>query len=186
MTKPQMIIFMGGQGSGKGTFAKLLMQKHKFNYVEAGAILRAMPADSDIKQKISRGELVGDTDLFPIIAPHITTDSDIILDGFPRTIGQATWLIDNFSDKFNIKIIFLNISEETMLAHIQNRIKEGGNRADDNDENAVRKRIESFKTTTMPAIEWLSNQENLEFLDIHLPGDEIDTNFNYIYNKLYK
>ena len=171
---------MGGQGSGKGTFAKLLMQQQKFNYVEAGAILRAMPADSDIKQKIARGELVGDNDLFPIIAPHITADSDIILDGFPRTLGQAKWLIEKFADAFDIKIIFLNISEETMLAHIQNRIKEGGNRADDADENAVRKRIESFKTTTMPAIEWLSGLPKITFYDIKLPSDDIDINFNHI------
>ena len=180
MTKPTMLLFMGGQGSGKGTFAKLLMQKQKFNYVETGAILRAMPADSDIKQKIARGELVGDADLYPIITPHITTDSDIILDGFPRTLGQAKWLIEKYADTFNIKIAFLNISEEKMLAHIQNRIKEGGNRADDADENAVRKRIESFKTTTMPAIEWLSTLSNITFYDIKLPSDDIDTNFNFI------
>ena len=178
--KPTMIVFMGGQGSGKGTFAKKLMQQQKFNYVEAGAILRAMPSDSDIKQKISRGELVGDNDLFPIITPHITTDTDIILDGFPRTLGQAKWLIEKFADKFNIKIVFLNISEATMLAHIQNRIKEGGNRADDADANAVQKRIAAFKTTTMPAIDWLSTVPNIAFYDIKLPGDDIDINFNYI------
>ena len=184
--KPQMLVFMGGQGSGKGTFAKLLMQKHKFNYVEAGAILRAMPEDSEIKQKIGRGELVGDDDLFPIIAPYISENADIIMDGFPRTIGQAKWLIENYADKFDIRVVFLNISEENMLARIQNRIKEGGNRADDADENAVRKRIESFKTITMPAIDWLAKLNNIEFLDIKLPGDDIDINFNFVYGKLYK
>ena len=178
--KPQMIVFMGGQGSGKGTFANLLRKQHDYNYVEAGAILRAMPADSDIKQKISRGELIGDTDLFPIISKHISTDKDIIMDGFPRTIGQAKWLIDNFAEKFDIKIIFLNISEETMLAHIQNRIKEGGNRADDADEAAVQKRIAAFKSTTMPAIEWLSTLNSVKFYDIKLPTDDIDINFAHI------
>ena len=178
--KPEMIVFMGGQGSGKGTFANLLRKQHDYNYIEAGAILRAMPADSDIKQKISRGELVGDADLFPIISQHMSTDKDIIMDGFPRTIGQAKWLIDNYADKFDIKVIFLNISEETMLAHIQNRIKEGGNRADDADEVAVRKRIAAFKSTTMPAIQWLSTLDNLKFYDIKLPTDDINTNFAHI------
>lgn len=178
--KPQMLVFMGGQGSGKGTFANLLRKQHDYNYVEAGAILRAMPADSDIKQKISRGELVGDADLFPIISQHISTDKDIIMDGFPRTIGQAKWLIENFADKFEIKVVFLNISEATMLAHIQNRIKEGGNRADDADAAAVQKRIAAFKSTTMPAIEWLATLDNLKFYDIHLPTDDIDTNFAHI------
>ena len=67
-----------------------------------------------------------------------------------------------------------------MLAHIQNRIKEGGNRADDTDINAVQKRIAAFKTTTMPAIEWLSTVPSISFYDIKLSGDDIDTNFNLI------
>ena len=175
--KPEMLVFMGGQGSGKGTFAKLLLQQHDYNYVEVGNILRQMPADSEIVQKITRGELLQDEDLFPIVSQYIKTDKDIILDGYPRTIGLAKWLIENYADKFDIKVVFLNITEETMMAHIQNRIKEGGNRADDADENAVRKRIASFKSTTMPAIEWLSTLDNVTFYDIHLPSDNIDINF---------
>ena len=181
MTKPNMIIFMGGQGSGKGTFANLLLkQQQSFDYVEAGDILRHMPSDSEIYKKIMRGELLTDNELFPIIAQYIKPDKDLILDGFPRTIGQAEWFIKNYADKFNIKVIFLNISEEKMLAHIKNRIKEGGNRPDDNDENAVRKRIAAFKSTTMPAIEWLRQQPSVIFFDIKLPTDDININFDYI------
>ena len=178
--KPTMIVFMGGQGSGKGTFAHLLMQKQKFNYVEAGEILRQLPTDSALRKKIMSGELAKDDELFPIISKYIGGNTDIILDGFPRTIGQAKWLIANFADKFDIKVVFLDITEEKMIAHIKNRIKEGGNRADDNDENAVHKRIESFKNITMPAVNWLKNVPTIKFYDIVLPGDDIDTNFNHI------
>lgn len=180
MIKPNMIVFMGGQGSGKGTFANLLLKQHDYNYVEAGAILRQMPPDSEIAKKISRGELLTDAELCPIIAKHITTDKDLILDGVPRTLGQAQWLVANYADKFNIKIIFLNISEATMIAHIQKRIREGGKRSDDKDSAAVQKRIAAFKSTTMPAIEWLSKQPNVQFYDIKLPTDDIDINFNFI------
>ena len=180
MTKPDMIVFMGGQGSGKGTFANLLLKQGQFDYVEAGAILRQMPKDSEICKKITRGELLSDTELFPIMSSHIKTDRDSILDGFPRTIGQAKWFVQNYADKFNIKIVFLNISEDTMIAHIQKRIKEGGNRSDDNDMAAVQKRIAAFKSTTMPAIMWLAEQPNVKFYDIKLPSDDIDINFNHI------
>ena len=118
-----MFVFIGGQGSGKGTFAHLLMQKHDFNYVEAGDILRHISTDSEITQKIAHGELLQDEELLPIISQHISSDKDIILDGFPRTIGQAKWLIDNYSDTFDIRVIFLNIDEDKMIAHIKNRIK---------------------------------------------------------------
>ena len=108
MTKPNMIIFMGGQGSGKGTFAHMLLDKHDYNYVEVGAILRQMPSDSEIGKKVANGELINDTALFSIISEYIKTDKGIIIDGFPRSVSQAKWLIDNYANKFNIQIIFFN------------------------------------------------------------------------------
>lgn len=178
--KPIMIVFMGGQGSGKGTFAKLLLKQHDYKYIETGSILRNMPIDCELCKKMSRGELVSDEDLFPIISDNINTNQDIIMDGFPRTLGQAKWLVENYADKFDIKVIFLNIPEQRMLAHIKKRIDEGGNRKDDADEVAVQKRIAAFKTTTMPAIKWLSTVKVIKFYDIKLPGDDIDINFAFI------
>lgn len=180
--KPQMFVFMGGQGSGKGTFAKLLIkqQNKDFNYIEAGAILRTLPTDSVIGQKILHGELLNDNEIFPVISQHIDVTRDTILDGFPRTLSQAKWLIENFANKFDIKVVFLNIPESKMIAHIKNRMMTGENRADDADENAVHKRIESFKTITIPAVDWLKNEPAIQFYDAVLPSDDIDTNFNYI------
>ncbi len=183
--KPNMIVFMGGQGSGKGTYAKLLLAQSNANYIEMGGILRQMPKDSEIYKKISRGELLSDNELFPIIAKHIKTDKDLIVDGFPRTLGQAKWLVENYNNKFIIKVAFLNISKEMMLARIQNRIKDGGNRADDNDITAVQKRIAAFYTTTIPAIEWLSKQP-LQFFDIKLPEDTISANFERVKKRLFE
>lgn len=184
MTKPNMIVFMGGQGSGKGTFAHMLLSKYNFNYVEAGAILRQMPADSTIGKKVANGELIDDDNLFSIIAEHIKPNHDVILDGFPRTLNQAKWLINNYADKFNIQIIFLNITEDKMIAHIKKRIYEGGNRKDDEDEAAVRKRIDAFKTNTIPAIRWLSNVDGIKFFDVRLSSDDICENFELILHTL--
>ena len=104
--KPIMFVFMGGQGSGKGTFANLMLKQHNYKYIEVGNILRKMPADSELSKKMSRGELVADEDLFPIMSEQLSTTQDIIMDGFPRTLGQAKWLIDNYANKFDIKILF--------------------------------------------------------------------------------
>lgn len=178
--KPKMMVFMGGQGSGKGTFANLIMKQHDYKYIEVGDILRKMPEDSPLRQKMSRGELVADEDLFPIVSEQLSTNQDIIMDGFPRTLGQATWLIDNYTNKFDINILFLDISEQTMFAHIQKRLNEGGGRKDDADDEIVKRRISAFKTTTMPAIQWLQNVPGITFYDLRLPSDDIDINFAYI------
>jgi len=178
--KPKMMVFMGGQGSGKGTFANLMIKQHDYKYIELGGILRQMPADSELSKKMSRGELVADEDLFPIVSDQLSTNQDIIMDGFPRTLGQAKWLIDNYADKFDIQILFLDISEQTMFAHIQKRLSEGGGRKDDADDVVVQRRIAAFKTTTMPAIQWLQTVPNITFYDLKLPSDDIDINFAYI------
>jgi adenylate kinase family enzyme len=72
-----------------------------------------------------------------------------------------------------------------MMAHINKRILEGGNRKDDTDESVVCKRIESFKAVTMPAIQWLSENSDVKFFDIKLPTDDINTNFEHIYHTIF-
>ena len=43
-----IVIIIGGPGSGKGTIAELLMDGRRFNYIETGALFRSLGPDSDI------------------------------------------------------------------------------------------------------------------------------------------
>lgn len=180
--KHTMIVFMGGQGVGKGTFARMLMDQGKYRYVEAGAILRSAPADSEIAKTISRGELVTDELLFGIIGDAINLDleNDMILDGFPRTMGQAKWLVDTYADKFDVRVIYLNVPESIMVERIEKRIREGGGRADDADSAAVRRRLDNFWKTTVPAIEWLRTVPQIKFFDLDVCEADAKTNFEKV------
>lgn len=171
-----MIVLMGGQGVGKGTFSKMLRDQHEFNYIETGAMFRTLPADSEIAKIIARGELVPDSELFKLVASKINDAMDMLVDGFPRTLDQAKWLVQNYADKFNIRIIYLNVPEEIMMARIQKRINEGGGRADDADAAAVRRRLDTFWNVTMPAIEWLRTAPGIKFSDVDVTG-ELNDNF---------
>ena len=155
---------MGGQGVGKGTFARMLCEKHDFKHIETGALLRsAAETDADIAAIITRGDLVPNENLLKIVAAAINTDKDIILDGFPRTLEQAKWLVNSFADKFNIHVIYLEVPKEIMIQRIQKRIREGGGRADDASITAINHRLDIFWNTTLPVIEWLSTVPNIKY-----------------------
>ena len=87
--KKKLIVLIGGPGVGKGTFAKMLMDMHSYNYIGVGALLRALPSDSNIHKIISDGNLVPDDVLFKLLMANLKDDTDILLDGFPRNVSQA-------------------------------------------------------------------------------------------------
>jgi adenylate kinase len=176
--KPKMILMMGGQGVGKGTHARRLIARDGYGYIETGAMLRALPAESRVAQIMARGELVPDTDLFDIVSDAITgVSGDVILDGFPRTLPQAQWLVKNYADKFDIRVVYMNVPEDIMLARIEKRIREGGGRADDADSTIVRRRLDSFWKITVPAIEWLRTAGGVNFADVDVSAEDPDVNF---------
>lgn len=178
--KPKMILMMGGQGVGKGTHARRLIARYGYGYIETGAILRSLPPESPVAQIMARGELVPDNELFGVIAAELDKSGDVILDGFPRTLPQAEWLVKNYADRFDIRVIYMNVPEEIMLARIEKRIREGGGRADDADAAVVRRRLDSFWRITMPAIEWLRIAPGVKFADVDVTDENPDINFERI------
>lgn len=178
-----MIVLMGGQGVGKGTFSKMLRDRHDYNYIETGAMFRSLPADSAIAKLIAAGNLVPDSELYKLVASKITDTKDLLIDGFPRTTPQAQWLVRNYADKFAIHILYLDVPEEIMIKRINKRINEGGGRADDADAAAVRRRLDTFWQITMPAIEWLRTAPGIKFSDVDVTGP-VDENFARILNAM--
>ena len=174
--KPVMIVLMGGQGVGKGTFSAMLKDLHEYVHIEMGGILRTLPKESEIVQIMARGELVPDEKILQLMQSKIPTNKDIILDGFPRTMDQAKWLITNYADIFNIHVIYLDVPEEIMISRIQKRIREGGGRQDDANEEAIKKRLNTFWKVTVPVINWLSTVKEIKFSDVNVTGD-VNDNF---------
>jgi len=90
-------ILLGPPGAGKGTQAKLMVDKWNIPQVSTGDILRAAvregtPLGVEAKGFMDRGELVPDRVVIGIIAERLKEGDaarGFILDGFPRTIPQA-------------------------------------------------------------------------------------------------
>ena len=97
---PGPILLLGAPGVGKGTQAKELVKLWGIPQISTGDLLRAnvsqgTPLGKVAKEIMGRGELVPDSLVNEMVAVrllHPDTAKGYILDGFPRTLGQAGWL----------------------------------------------------------------------------------------------
>jgi adenylate kinase len=94
------LILLGPPGAGKGTQARRLAAHYQLSHLASGDLLRSeIEADTALGRKVAplvaAGQLVPDALMIPIIGDHIARlphDTGFVLDGFPRTLNQATEL----------------------------------------------------------------------------------------------
>ena len=155
---------MGVAGSGKSMQGRLLADKNGYAWISTGEILRVLVTGKR-RHEMLEGKLLSDAEMIRMIdkvLDLIDLKEEFILDGFPRTIKQADWLVDQVQmDRFNISaVIHLTASEEVVLG----RLKQRG-RQDDNDQ-AIHSRFEEYRSVTLPIIE--------EFRSKGIPVYDID------------
>ncbi len=99
-TVPGPILLLGAPGSGKGTQSDQLVKLWGIPHISTGDLLRANVAKGtalgrQAKELMGRGELVPDSMVNEMVAIRLKEPdaaNGYILDGFPRTLGQASWL----------------------------------------------------------------------------------------------
>lgn len=92
-----IVILLGAPGSGKGTQSARIAQKLGFTHLATGDIFRAEIAQgTDLGKKVEgylkSGKLVPDAVTIEVVAGKIERCGNYLLDGFPRTVDQATGL----------------------------------------------------------------------------------------------
>lgn len=99
------LALFGPPGAGKGTQAKRLAQTHGLDHLSTGDLFRAAIRDgSDLGRRVDAliraGELVPDDLTNEVVAERFRTIShaDFVLDGFPRTVAQAQWLLGHLAE----------------------------------------------------------------------------------------
>jgi adenylate kinase len=153
------IILCGAPGCGKGTQSALLVDKYTLKHLSTGDLLRSeIESKSEVgilaDSYISKGNLVPDEMIIEILLKKIDTmaidAAGFILDGFPRTVGQAEALNKAFEERKN-KISFLidiQVEKKELITRLLKRGETSG-RSDDN-LDTIKKRLQIYDTKTAP------------------------------------
>lgn len=173
------LILLGPPGAGKGTQAKRLVEKLNIPQLSTGDMLRAaVAAGTEIGRKakavMDAGGLVSDEIVVGIIGERIRQGDarrGFILDGFPRTVGQAQAL-DGLLQQRGLKldrVIELKVDEAALMARIEKRASEtiaaGGTvRADDNPAS-FRVRLDAYRLQTAPVSAFYARDNRLSGVD---------------------
>jgi adenylate kinase len=129
---PGPVLLLGAPGVGKGTQAKALMAAYGIPQISTGDILRAniksdTPLGKMAKTLVDQGIFVSDDLVNQMVADRLTqpdTRRGYILDGFPRTLAQASWLDAQLGADSNILpvvAISIVVDYEQLLHRITGR-----------------------------------------------------------------
>ena len=153
------ILLLGPPGAGKGTQATLLANALHVPHISTGDMLRSAVADGtdlgkQVESIMAAGELVSDDLVVAIVDERLSKEDarcGYLLDGFPRTIGQAEALNDSVIDAIGT-VILLDVPTEEVVQRLLKRAEEEG-RSDDNEET-IRRRLEVYEADTAPLVEF--------------------------------
>lgn len=151
-----MIIFFGPAGAGKSVQGQILTARHGWRWLSAGQLLRDTH-DFELLKQMQTGNLVSNDAVNKIMADAIKRSKDIdhlVLDGFPRQLSQAQWLVESQADHGRdiTLVVVLEVPESELLRRLHLR-----GRADDSPET-VAKRMTIYRQEIYPILTYLTDQ----------------------------
>ena len=161
------IVILGRQGAGKGTQAERISETFGVVHISTGDMLRAATTEGtelglEAKLIMDAGNLVPDDVINGIVKERLLKDDaqrgGFLLDGFPRTVGQAEALSGYVEGKLQ-----LAINLDVPIGEVITRMLERGR--DDDTTEAITRRLELYEVETAPLLDWFSDRGILEVVD---------------------
>lgn len=124
------IILLGAPGSGKGTQAADIVRRYGVIHISTGDMFRyhiknRTPIGKIAKEHIDQGHLVPDSVVIDMLKDRLDKEDckthGILLDGFPRTVEQAKALEPLLKDRYDLVVVSLEVSDDTVVKRITGR-----------------------------------------------------------------
>ena len=206
--KYKNLVFFGPPGAGKGTQANLISNEYNLPHISTGDIFRDnfrnnTPLGLKVKGYMDRGELVPDVIVVDIVKDRLLKDDckkGFILDGFPRTLFQASTfdrILKDMKMKLNCVVNFI-INDDAVVERIAGRYfcakctsayhkkynppKKNNlcnncsvklQQRDDDKEDVVRKRLREYHEKTKPLIDYYRGKGLLADIDASPPIQDV-------------
>ena len=202
------LILLGPPGAGKGTQAERLVEDFDLPYYATGDILRAaVKEESELgkqaKEFMDRGDLVPDEVICGVIMERIDSpeaEDGFLLDGFPRTVGQADVLAGALERRGRelTAALLIDVSDEEVIRRLSGRricVKNGhlyhvdfdppkregvcdqdGSRLvqrDDDKPETVKRRLDVYHEQTQPLVDRYDKEGILRRFDGARPPGEV-------------
>jgi adenylate kinase len=176
------IVLLGPPAAGKGTQAARLVDRSGGAHIATGEILRShaergTELGRTASRYMDRGELVPDQVIIDMVLDRLGEEDPgggFVLDGFPRTVPQAEALeerLDRLGRPLDA-VVSLEVGEDELRRRLAGRAREQ-DRAEDEDEDAIGRRLELFDRETEPLLDYYQGEDLLVRVDAGGGVDEV-------------
>lgn len=152
-----MIIFFGPAGAGKSVQGQLLSARNDWRWLSTGQMFRDSD-DPEVKEILKTGELISDQKTYDVVKEALGAAKNVdrlIVDGFPRTMDQAEWLMDknNLLGREVSMVIVLEVPESL----IQKRLELRGRDQDKPD--IIARRMNIYRKEMYPVLGFFAHED---------------------------
>jgi adenylate kinase len=200
------LVVLGPPGAGKGTQAERISKARGRPKISTGDILREAvhdrtPLGTAAKEAMEAGRLIGDDVMIGIVQERLAREdakNGFVLDGFPRTIQQATALDRMVDGRGPLVVLDIVVPEDVLVRRLASRriCEDCGSNATvewltecgkcggrlvarvDDDMDIVRERLKVYHRQTKPLVDYYSARPTFRRIDGNLPPDVVTTSID--------